>query len=116
MAIRASAADVDLGSSLVFPAIHIISPRTNDKQDTQDITNAEHSRGVCPEDMKMIFIIKLSIDGQDMKMIKWIWKWYRGYENDLRGVGGYENYLEDIKDMKRYRWYENDIEEMEEWK
>ena len=68
MAIRASAADVDLGSSLVFPANHSISPRINDKQDTQDITNVVHSRGVCPEDMKMIFIITQH--------------WWSGYEND----------------------------------
>ena len=58
MAIRTSAAEVDLCSSLVFPAIQSISPRTNDKESTQDITIAVHSRGVCPEDMKMITIIK----------------------------------------------------------
>ena len=56
MAIRTSAAEVDLCSSLVFPAIQSISPRTNDKESTQDITIAVHSRGVCPEDMKMITI------------------------------------------------------------
>ena len=84
MAIRTSAAEVDLCSSLVFPAIHSISPRTNDKESTQDITIAVHSRGVCPEDMKIISIITQH--------------WWSGYENDKEDMkyGGYENYLEDI--------------------
>ena len=75
MAIRTSAAEVDLCSSLVFPAIHSISPRTNDEESTQDITIAVHSRGVCPVDMKMIYIMtqhwssENENDREDMKMI-----------------------------------------------
>ena len=93
MAIRTSAAEVDLCSSLVFPAIHSISPRTNDEESTQDITIAVHSRGVCPEDMKMITIITqhwwsgYENDKEDIKMIKrrWrIWKLFRGYIEDMK--------------------------------